>query len=245
MQFAHAQMHAQYWRGCQILVIATMETSSSYICPLCSISCSTLKLYVSHLRVQHAKDPSFNVLCGIGNCREVFRTFSAFNSHVYRHHRSDIGIRRGSDDHSTDSERESGLLHQSGNPDERIDATMDWQEQQNTEDLILGCTSDKSLTLSQERNQFSGSNPKLEAAKMLLQLREGHQVSHIALAEVISCCQSLCNAALTHLKTDLDKAVESGEDTNLALENYDPFKGVDTNYLFEKYCIDHLGCLVS
>ena len=35
---------------------------------------------------------SFNVLCGVSGCREVFRTFSAFNSHIYRHHRSEIGI---------------------------------------------------------------------------------------------------------------------------------------------------------
>ena len=27
--------------------------------------------------------------------------------------------------------------------------------------------------------------------------------------------------------------------------DYNPFHGVDTNDLFEKYCIEHLGCLVS
>ena len=69
-----------------------MASTSPYVCPLCTSPSSTLKLYVSHLRVMHSKDPSFNILCGIGDCWEVFRTFSAFNSHVYRHHRSDLGM---------------------------------------------------------------------------------------------------------------------------------------------------------
>ena len=64
----------------------------AYSCQLCRVSTPTLKLYVSHLRVMHAKDEAFNVLCGVNDCREVFRTFSAFNSHIYRHHRVKVGI---------------------------------------------------------------------------------------------------------------------------------------------------------
>lgn len=26
---------------------------------------------------------------------------------------------------------------------------------------------------------------------------------------------------------------------------YNPFDGIDTNYLFERFCVEHLGCLVS
>lgn len=33
--------------------------------------------------------------------------------------------------------------------------------------------------------------------------------------------------------------------TRINLEEYDQFKNIDTNYLFEKYCVDHLGCLVN
>ena len=68
--------HAQYgWES-------KMATPGLYLCPLCSSPSPTLKLYVSHLRVMHSKDPSFSILCGVGGCREVFRTFSAFNSHI-------------------------------------------------------------------------------------------------------------------------------------------------------------------
>ena len=61
-------------------------------CPICGLVLLILKLYVSHLRLVHAKDPNFNLMCGVGGCREVFRAFSAFNSHIYRHHREAIGI---------------------------------------------------------------------------------------------------------------------------------------------------------
>ena len=55
-------------------------------CVLCGIPSPSLKLFVSHLRSVHGKDLNFNVMCNISECREVFRAFSAFNSHVYRHH---------------------------------------------------------------------------------------------------------------------------------------------------------------
>jgi len=129
---------------------------------------------------------------------------------------------------------------------------MDWQEQRSTEnadDFTPSCIPDNSLILLQERSEIYisslGAILLWKLKKMLLQLREGHQVSQVALAEVISCCRSLCNTALTHLKTDLATALLNGEDPNIAPENYDPFKNVDMNYLFEKYCCDHLGCLVS
>lgn len=59
----------------------------------------------------------------------------------------------------------------------------------------------------------------------------------------------LCGQALNMLKRDVMAALgSSNEGTStiacINLEEYDQFKNIDTNYLFEKYCIDHLGCLV-
>ena len=88
----------------------------------------------------------------------------------------------------------------------------------------------------------------LTAAKMLLQLREGYQVSQVALLDVISCCRFLCKQALCSFKADVISALGNSFEGALAhinLEGYDQFKNIDTNYLFEKYCIDNLGCLVS
>ena len=44
----------------------------------------------------------------------------------------------------------------------------------------------------------------------------------------------------------LDASGERNEGIQTALQqDYDPFKNIDSNYLFEKFCVDHLGCLVS
>ena len=72
-------------------------------CPICGLVLLTPKLCVSHLRLVHAKDPNFH-MCGVSGCREVFRAFSAFNSHIYRHHRDAIGV----------ASQDSSLDHSSG-----------------------------------------------------------------------------------------------------------------------------------
>ena len=72
-------------------------------------------------------------------------------------------------------------------------------------------------------------------------------MSQVALAEVVSGCRLLCNEALMQMKTDVVAALGSanaGLIAHINFEDYDQFKGIDTNYLFEKYCVTHLGCLV-
>jgi hypothetical protein len=58
----------------------------------------------------------------------------------------------------------------------------------------------------------------------------------------------LCRQALSMLMKDVIATFGSSSEGALAridLEGYDQFKNIDTNYLFEKYCVDHLGCLVN
>ena len=61
-------------------------------CPLCGFLSPSLQLYVSYFRMVHSEYPNFSVSCGIDGCVELFRSFSAYNSHVYRRHRSALGI---------------------------------------------------------------------------------------------------------------------------------------------------------
>lgn len=61
-------------------------------CRLCSCYSTNLTRYVSHLRLVHSKDDVFQLTCGIMGCTEVFTTFGAFNSHIYRRHRDSLGL---------------------------------------------------------------------------------------------------------------------------------------------------------
>ena len=83
-------------------------------------------------------------------------------------------------------------------------------------------------------------------------LREGRQISQIAIADVVDGCNSLCNQALKEyqmkIKSDL---VSAGVNCSIPplidslSVNVDLFKRVKNNYLFEKFCMEHFGCLVS
>ena len=91
------------------------------------------------------------------------------------------------------------------------------------------------------------------AAKFLLQLREGRQISQAAVSDVIDGCKALCKKTADKMKTIFQLSLAAAD---IALEDVpgmidifsqdpDPFRGVETNYLYEKFCNEHLGCVVS
>ena len=68
------------------------------------------------------------------------------------------------------------------------------------------------------------------SAQMLLELREGHQVSQAALRDVVSGCRLLCSQALNMLKRDMIAALGSSNEfkgtstiASIDLEGYDQF----------------------
>ena len=210
--------------------------STQYACPLCIRFCGCLKNYVGHLRVSHGKERSFHVMCGVSGCREVFRTFSAFNSHIYRHHRVEIGI--------VPSDSGTPGINHPMEPD-LISQSTSCTNDQEVEVFDFDVPSPGKDATPVSPQTISGS---MEAAKMLLKLREGHQVSQAALGDVISSCRLLCTQALKSFRTDIVASLGSsveGKISEIDLDCYDPFQHIDSNYLFEKFCTENLGCLVS
>ena len=211
-------------------------------CPLCGSLSLTFKLYVSHLRLVHSKDPSFHIMCEVGGCREVFRAFSAFNSHVYRHHRAAIGV---------DTEAE---LMTCGTADELAGPSLQLQEfAPRLEDDFnqIDSASYKGGCIDQKED----SQQHLQAvtsAKFLLQLREGRQISQVDISDVMNGCRTLCKQAVSRIKDGVKSSLASAgincEDVpglmDVLSDEPDPFRCTDTNYRFEKFCVEHLGCLV-
>ena len=215
-----------------------MAMSNAIQCPLCEQFAPTISLYISHLRLVHSKDRSFSVVCGIGGCNEVFGAFSGLNTHVYRHHRAALGL-----EHPLVGTTSSLAASDPANCD--FDA-LDVGSEPNT-DLDW---SESSVA----RQPCSKSYPPgFSAAKFILQLRDGQQVTQVALAEIKKGCNKLCSEALKELQKDIKAKLESagidcdsvsGLNDSLCKE-VDLFETVGSNYLFEKFCIDHFGYLVS
>ncbi len=90
------------------------------------------------------------------------------------------------------------------------------------------------------------------SARFLLQLREGRHLSHVAISDVTTGCKTLCKQAVAGMggvKATLRNAGISYESipglTDVLRNDPDPFQSIDTNYRFEKFSIEQLGCLVS
>ena len=64
-----------------------MSSASQLVCSCCGEYHSrTLKDLLRHIRLQHADSPTFNIQCGIQNCRRTFVNFHTFRNHAYVYH---------------------------------------------------------------------------------------------------------------------------------------------------------------
>lgn len=87
-----------------------------------------------------------------------------------------------------------------------------------------------------------------KAAKFLLRLREGHKVSQVALMEVISTFNEMWGQACKSLKDTIKERLTQAKVDPQIVEDIPvscPFDGVDTIYLFEKFCVENFNCIVS
>ena len=215
---------------CNLVCMATNVLK----CPLCGSPSLTFKLYVSHLRLVHSKDSSFKIMCGVDGCREVFRAFSAFSSHIYRHHRP--AILGGSSSEPTCSSNETP-----GSSLQEEDSAGHIEE-----DPLPGICAAQKVDSSKHSQTVA-------AARFVLQLREGHQISQAAISDVTAGCKSLCKQAADEIKEGVKATLTSAGINcesipgllNALDSDANPFQSIDSNYLFEKFCSEHLGYLVS
>ena len=48
--------------------------------------CSSISVYLSHLRLIHAHEADFQVPCGLQGCQRTFQNFYTYRNHVYSMH---------------------------------------------------------------------------------------------------------------------------------------------------------------
>jgi hypothetical protein len=167
------------------------------------------------------------VVCGIGNCDKKYTAFAAYSSHIYRHHRVGLGLKRNVCS-------EVVPCHETGS-DEAIF---------NSEIPVLECNEECT-----DDNGHVTSSPSLQtqAAKFLLQLRESYRVPQVALLNVIHTCNEMCTQTGNDIKQEIkDRLLKANICTDIIDDATvpHPFEGVNTIYLFEKYCVEHFNCLV-
>jgi hypothetical protein len=216
--------------------------AESLSCQLCGYLSPTLRIYISHLRQVHSKDDKFSVICGIQQCRLRFSTFGAYNSHVYRMHRSSLGlnIARSNDERqiSEPEVTESLSLEEVYQvPTYRFENSDPPEELQYDVWHLLG--------MDQDQQQK-------EAATFLLKLKEVCNVSERTVSEVITGYQGLLTNTLAVVKASVKDTLGNAgvcvadiAGLDEAFTNVqDVFQGLDTTYRQEKYFRDQFKMVV-
>lgn len=122
-------------------------------------------------------------MCGVEGCREVFRAFSAFNSHVYWHHRAVEGVNVDQPplESSNQVPRPPFPADTVLEPEHDL---MDSDQEGNQVCLTGGST----VVQKADSHKYLQT---VTAAKFLLQLREGRQISQVAISDITTGCKSI------------------------------------------------------
>ena len=216
---------------------------NSVCCWLCRGLSPDIRSYVSHLRLVHSNDDNFSLVCGIAGCQKKYR---AFDTHVYRCHRSSLGLEKGP---STND------LSQPEVEDTDCDMQDDFVE--------LGLNSDTgpphlstASTLQHDIMRLLGvdkQEQRKEAASFLLKLKEVCIVSERTVNEVIACYEKLALYSHSVLRARISETLGNAGISMSDVDGLDDvfkntpaiFDGLKTTHKQENYFSKEFHCLVS
>ena len=227
-------------------------------CSLCGFLTPDLKSHIGHLRLVHKNDPSFHIRCGLGGCSEQFTKFSAYNTHIYRKHRSEFGLQGGSMPLTQTTDHLSDTTNmQQGDTELNIGSDSEQEVGGQGSDSEQDHMDESGIFEYSTHHNFQGMedcHDSIESnAKLLLELSEGRKPSEVAIQDVISGCRNACTQIRSQM-TDavLQKLGEHGVDSAVIddvmeamSDSYqDPFMKLSSPYLREKYYKEHFPYLV-
>ena len=223
--------------------MASAVLGHNYHCPLCQILLPSIKLWVSHIRLVHGPDPNFTLTCPLEGCSgSTYHKFQSFNSHIYRDHRSFL--------------REKRPLLQ----------VEEGEMQDEFENLVYSTASASDNTAAQVASTSSElqfdideilgediAKQKKESALFILGLKEGKCLSQTAVNDIVDKCQGIFTHTLSRVKArvthcfrevGIDPSGVPDLDSRFS-EIADPFNGLHTTYLQNKYFVEEMNCVVS
>ena len=218
-----------------------MATSQAVLCPLCAYLSPSLVLHVSHLRLVHASNRSFRLSCNIEECTEEFRSFSSYNSHVYRKHRVALGLEQIEEVQCDPQQSEMPTDGEFSNTDEDVTFIDNF-----------GCEG-QDQTETTSRPEDRKALIQKESAGFLLSLIEEDGVSQVAINKIVRTCRKLCQQSVMSYQQKISDALLDENTTVLeqtkilltSLPEFDPFQGIDSAYLLQKFCEDNFNFVVS
>lgn len=216
-------------------------------CQICNYRTPDLKSLISHLRAVHSKDDDFSFVCDIDGCGQHYAKCSSYVSHVYRKHRCYIINEDQNEDIHMDSS--SGVPGSSTLQTAMNEIEFERIESHHDDDIDTGVDPfimDQLLGLDVEQQQRM-------SALFLLGLKEGHCLSQTAVDDIVSSCQDMFMHYNLRIRVGVqEQLLKVGIDSNSVPEiesflaaSSDPFVGLHSTYMQEKFYREKLGCIVS
>lgn len=212
--------------------------STSYDCSLCNFSAPTINLWLSHLRNVHSKDENFAITCGINECPASYSKCASFVSHVYRQHRNAL----------FDRTNQTRVLQSSKSCtfDEIVVPDASTDQVESLDGTQLQHTVDQLLATDQVTQQK-------KSALYVLNLKDIRCLSDSSVNYVLKQTQEMFQHSIGRIRAGVNERLSrNGIDPEGIpdLSNFfdsveQPFQGLHTSFLQEKFYQQHLGCIVS
>ena len=208
--------------------------STSFVCPLCNFNAPTRNLWLSHIRSVHHEDDNFFVTCGIDECTSTYTRCASFVSHVYRQHRNVVVSSKNS---------ENALEISNTDVSEEVDYNTMYEGEERTD---LQHAIDQITQNDNEQQQK-------KSALFILNLKEIRCLSESAVDHVVKETQKVFKHTIGRLRAGVNECiVNSGIDpssipnlTQFLSNAEQPFQGLNSSFLQEKFYREHFGCIVS
>lgn len=212
-------------------------------CPMCRFRTSTHSERVSHLRLVHSGDAEFDVTCTINGCKNRYQNCGTFVTHVYRRHRDVILQSKAKKTvPGTPTNQDSPVHpHLECEPCGSLPVTAELQEE--------------SISLMHTVNHILGIDEleqKKKSALFILYLKEIKCLSETAVQDIISSYKSMLEHSVLRIQAGVNERLHSHginpDDLNLAeifSNTSNPFDGLSSVYMQERFYSEHLGCIVS
>ena len=182
----------------------------------------------------------------------MFKAFSAYNSHVYRRHRAALGI----SDLWSIADHEPEATAQTEPPTEisnLLNEDIRLESSEASEQLCAQTDENPQLTDFLGLPSDSVDQRQRTNAEFLMALSEGRQLSQQAISDVIVGCRNICQQAVCTVVGRTVKALTDADidvSTTPGLANAlftipDPFEGIDTSYLRERFYSEYMNFVVS
>ena len=207
-----------------------------HYCKFCCFRSKSRKEWIIHTFQAHSSTPNFVFKCGINGCVQTFRRLSAVLLHIRRRHHG-FNADSPCEDPSIESMDSSNGQNEPGS---------------DGVDIINGLDS-SCLPCSDESNMPDHLRMQKACATLLLTLKEKHKLSQTALdfsveqvREVIECVTDDVRKRVESEMLDYSTATGMEiPDLSSSFHDIDPFVGLHSEYMQQKFYKEHFNLIVS